>query len=81
MPHYTENLCTRCGSITSPELLTIVRVCFYPRTKTTKVIKSRTIAWLCEGCLDSNEYWNLPSHKGAPGMTSQPLERVRRGEI
>lgn len=81
MPHYTEDKCTACGNITSPELLTIVRVNFSPRKQPQKVIRSRSVAWLCEKCLDANEIWNSPAYKGSPGMTSPALERVRRGEV
>jgi hypothetical protein len=81
VPHYTTDRCTRCGSICSPELLTIMRVSFSPRTKPSKIVKSRTVAWLCEDCLGNEPTANLPAYKGAPGMTSEALERVRRGEV
>ena len=81
MPHYSSDRCTKCGSLTSPELLTIKRANFSPRTKPVKVARSRTVAWLCPSCLESDHEYNLPAYKGAPGMTSEALERVRNGEL
>lgn len=81
MPHYSEDRCSVCGNLTSPELLTVKRVNFSPRTKSNKVIRSRTMSWLCEGCLERDEDWSRPAFKGAPGMTSPALERVRNNEV
>lgn len=82
MPHYSNDNCSRCGNITSPELLTIKRVQFMARDKPTKVIKSRTTEWLCEPCLALDPDWNREAYT-APGHTSPGLERVRasRGSV
>lgn len=80
MPAYADNKCTKCGNITSPELLTVKQVNFSPRTQRKKISKSRVVAWLCEGCLANDPDFNLEPYK-APGMTSAPLERVRTGDV
>ena len=81
MPHYTTNRCTVCMNLTSPELLTVKRTSFSPRSEPSKVIRSRTTAWLCQSCIKKDPEWNLPAYKGAPGMTSEALERVRNDEV
>lgn len=81
MPSYASEACTNCGQITSPELLTIKRVQFAARSQPAKIVKSRTVLWLCEKCLALDPEWNLPAYKGAPGMTSQALERVRKDQV
>lgn len=81
MPHYSENKCTRCGNICSAELLTIKRASFSSRTTPNVVKRSRTTDWLCETCLEGDPEWNLPAYKGAPGMTSPALERVRNNQV
>lgn len=81
MPHYTTDRCTSCGDLTSPELLTIKRVSFAARVSPSKLTRSRTVAWLCRKCLNKDEHWNLPAYKGTPGLTSEALERVRKGEV
>ena len=80
MSFYTEDRCTGCDQITSPELMVIKQVNFLERTKRGKIIKSRVVAWLCEDCTEKDADFNLPAYSG-PGNTSAPLERVRRGEV
>jgi hypothetical protein len=43
-----------------------------------KVLRSRTLAWLCDECIEKEPAYNLPPHQGAPGMLSPALERVRK---
>lgn len=81
MPHYSEDKCTNCGQMTSPELLTVKRVQFLPRTAATRVIRSRSTDWLCETCLEKDPDWNRPAYRGSPGMTSPALERVREDKV
>jgi hypothetical protein len=80
MPHYSSDRCSGCGNITSPELLTIKRATFSPRLKSTKTVRSRVVAWLCEGCLDKDEDYNREAYSST-GMKSEPLERARKGEV
>lgn len=81
MPAYSEDRCTVCGDITSKELLTIKRVSFANRTTPQRVKRSRTVHWLCEGCLEKDPDWHREAWKGSPGMTSAPLERVRSDTV
>lgn len=54
--------CTNCGEIIPREQVTVVRVQFMPPGSGAKVIKSRTINWLCPPCRDADPVWNLASH-------------------
>jgi hypothetical protein len=80
MPHFSDYKCTDCQRETLKALLTAVKVQFTGLGAGAKVIRSRTIAWLCDECLCKNVHWNLPAYSGAPGMKSAPLERVRAAE-
>lgn len=80
MPHFSDYKCTRCEQETLRELLTAQKVQFTPIGPGARVVRSRTVNWLCDECLQTDPYWNMPKFIGAPGMKSEPLERVRRAE-
>lgn len=80
MPHYTEYLCTNCGQYTERELLTVKKVVFTEMGSGGKVLKSRTIGWLCNDCIEDDEHYNLDAYTTAPGLKSPGLERVRAAE-
>lgn len=76
MPNYSEDRCSVCGKLTSPELLTVKRAVFVARADGRKQLKSRTTDWKCPSCLNKDPDWHQEKFK-APGHTSAPLERVR----
>lgn len=80
MPHFSDYKCTRCDRETLRDLLTAMKVQFTPLGPGAKVLRSRTVEWLCDECRDTDLYWTMPKFTGAPGMKSEPLERVRRAE-
>ena len=80
MPHFSDYKCSACQRETLRNLLIAVKVQFTPLGPGARVLRSRTISWLCNECIEENEYWNLPAFSGAPGMKSAPLERVRAAE-
>ena len=82
MPHYTEYRCTGadCGKVTLRELLTAKKVNFSPIGPGAKIIRSRTVAWLCDECLEKDVDYNAQAFKAAPGLKSPALERVRAAE-
>lgn len=80
MPHYSEYKCTNCNQITLKELLQAKKVVFSPIGAGTKITKSRTVAWLCNECLELDEDWKREKFKGSPGLKSPALERVRAAE-
>lgn len=45
-----------------------------------KIVRSRTVAWLCDECLPKDPDYNAEAFKGAPGLKSPALERVRAAE-
>lgn len=77
IPHYTEYKCTVCNRETLRELLTAKKVVFSVMGAGGKVLRSRTIGHLCNECIEKDEHYNLEAFKSAPGMKSEPLERVR----
>jgi ribosomal protein L37AE/L43A len=80
MPHFSDYKCTKCNRETLKQLLMAVKVQFTGLGAGAKVVRSRTIAWLCDECLEEDAYWNMPAYSSAPGMKSAPLERVRAAE-
>jgi hypothetical protein len=80
MSFYSEDRCTGCNQLTSPELMVTKQVNFLERTRRGKVIKSRVVAWLCEECTEADPDFQLPAYSG-PANTSAALERVRRDEV
>jgi hypothetical protein len=57
--------CTECGQDPGRENITVITVQFKPIGSGVKVLKSRTIGWLCPGCLLKNPTWNL-EYRDAP---------------
>lgn len=80
MPHYTEYACTRCKKKCERDVLVAKKVSFSALGPGGKVIRSRTTDWLCDECLPLDEHWNIQPYSGAPGLKSDPLERVRAAQ-
>lgn len=84
MPHYTQYKCAEpplgCGRETLRDLLTVMKVVFTEMGQGGKILRSRTVGWLCDECVEKNDYWNLQAFTSAPGMKSEPLERVRAAQ-
>ncbi len=81
MPHYSDYKCSECGDkVPDGTHLLAKKVDF--KEVGGRVVRSRTVAWLCKAkCAPLDPDYNRPAFK-APGMKSAPLERVRnaRGE-
>lgn len=80
MPHYTRYECSVCNRVSLRELLIAKKVVFSALGPGGKTVRSRTIKWLCTDCLPKDEHWNIEPYSGAPGLKSEPLERVRAAE-
>jgi hypothetical protein len=76
MPHYTDYRCTVCRQVTLKQLLTVKKAVFQPLGAGAKIIKSRTVAWLCNECVELDPEYMLEAFN-APGHKSESLERVR----
>jgi hypothetical protein len=76
MPHYSADICTKCGQSFPKDLLTAKIISFSQIGPKKRVLKSRTVAWLCPEDLKKDEAYNLEPHK-SPGMRSPGLEHVR----
>lgn len=86
MPRFTDSdHCSRCKKYVSRELVTVKTIQFTElpdrtagaRRKAPKVLKQRTVDYLCEKCRDADPEWNIPAFSG-PGHTSPALERTRQ---
>ena len=80
MPHYTEYKCGVCNRVTERDLLVVKKAVFSQMGAGGKVLRSRTIEWKCDECLEKDTEWNTLPYTNAPGQKSAPLERVRAAE-
>ena len=80
IPHYSEYKCSSCKRITERTLLVAKKVIFSPLGPGAKVMRSRTVAWLCDECLPKDEVYASEPFSSAPGAVSPALERVRELE-
>jgi hypothetical protein len=69
-----------CNKITLRELLTVKKAVFTAMGAGGKTLRSRTTAYLCNECLPKDEDYQREAFTGAPGMKSEPLERVRAAQ-
>ena len=76
MPHYTDYKCTQCLRPTLKELLVVKKVVFQPLGAKAKTLKSRTVGWQCDECVEIDPEYQLEAFNG-PGHKSEALERVR----
>jgi hypothetical protein len=79
MPHYTDYRCTVCNQITLRDLLVVKKVVFQPLGAGTKILKSRTVSWLCDECVELDEDYKREAFNG-PSHKSPSLERVRAAQ-
>ncbi len=77
MPHYSEYRCGTCQQVTLRELLVAKKVVFTGLGAGAKIIKSRTVGWVCDECVEKDPDFNIEKYAAAPGHKSAPLERVR----
>lgn len=80
MPHYSEYRCGTCGQITLRELLTVKKVVFTELGSGAKIVKSRTVGWLCNECIEKDPDFQIEKFQTAPDHKSAALERVRAAE-
>ena len=77
MPHYTEYQCSVCGDVRERADLACKRVNFQDLGPGSRVIRSRTVAWVCKDkCMKIDPDYQRPAFD-APGMKSGALQRVR----
>jgi len=80
MPHYTDYRCTVCSRVTFKELLVVKKAVFQPLGAGAKIIRSRTVAWLCDECVELDEDYQREAF-GSQGHKSPSLERVRALQV
>lgn len=83
MPHYSKYQCTECGEEVGRGNLIRKKVDFVEMGligRPGRTIRSRTTKWLCKAkCLLIDADYNIQP-QAAPGMRSEPLERVRAAQ-
>lgn len=77
MPFYTDYKCSDCGERFPKYLLVTKTVVYAPLGVRGRILRSRTVKFLCIECLGVDVEYNLPANSG-PGMKSEGLERVRK---
>lgn len=68
----TERPCSKCGNSFDRDELTVKRIAFYKFGKNGKMIKSRTVGWLCPGCLQSDGHWSAEPYEQQKAMQGEP---------
>lgn len=66
MEDVTRYPCTACQRRTPRDELTVKRVSFFKFGERGKLLRVRTVAWLCPDCKLSDVDWNRPRGGGAP---------------
>jgi len=54
--------CTRCGTPTARDKLTVKKSVFTTMGTGAKTVRSRVLDWLCPPCLASDQEWNLDAY-------------------
>jgi len=76
MPNeHIEYKCSKCGTPTPREKLTVKRVQFATIGAGYKTLRNRTVAWLCESCLNDDSAWMQSALAAAPGMKNTKLNK------
>ena len=60
--------CSRCGSRIDRALLIAKRVLFQKVGKHQKIMRSRTVGWLCPDCIKIDPDWNRKAYDDSPGL-------------
>lgn len=71
--------CTKCGTRTGRELLTVKKVHFLEIGAGAKTVKTRTEAWLCPRCLVADPIYKL-ERWDAPGMKYEEEDHGSQGK-
>jgi hypothetical protein len=79
MARLVTYVCTGCGEEKPRSDLTVKRVQFATMGAGYKTLKSRTTAWLCNDCRDTDPAWTQSLIFDAPGMVdTSPSGRSKR---
>lgn len=72
---HIEYKCSHCGTAQPREKLTVKRVQFTTIGAGYKTLRNRTVAWLCENCLNADAAWMQSALAAAPGMKNTKLNK------
>lgn len=73
--------CSVCGQIVGRSNLVVKRATFMEVGKGGRLIRTRTVAWLCrKQCLEADPDWTQPAYAGSPGMADTEPGREYRDQ-
>lgn len=70
-----EYRCATCGVEAGRENLLAKRVGYYRLSKPQKLVRSRTVKWLCVGCAEAEQEFQQEAIAASPGMRDTKLAR------
>lgn len=65
---HIEYNCTECGEPYDREILSAKKVSFHAIGVKGRMLRSRTVAWLCPRCLVRDPAWTAEAYAASPGM-------------
>lgn len=65
-----KRTCTRCGKDCDRDKMMCQKVSFHEMGKGGRLIRTRTVAWLCPSCVSQDPVWNSEPWTSAPGATA-----------
>lgn len=78
MGHLPDYICTECGLKTPRENLTAKKVSFGTLGSSSIMLKSRTVAWLCDPCCNKDPAWQLAEYESPGFKQAEEMEEVAR---
>jgi hypothetical protein len=73
MPQQEEYVCSRCGTPTRRDLLTVKKAVFLEMGVRARTLRSRVCHWLCPNCVAKDEDWNREPYVQQPEYKESPL--------
>ena len=72
-----EYSCTACGKEFTKDTLFAKRVMFAILGRNKGVVRSRTVAWLCEPCMNADPDYAREMYASSPGMKDTSLAQPK----
>lgn len=70
---YVDYTCMCCNQLKAREELTTKRAVFYAMGRAGRMVRSRTIGFICSVCLEQDPHWTRRSRVDSPGMKGTRL--------
>lgn len=76
MPQQEEYRCSRCGTPTRRDLLTVKKAVFLGMGVGAATLRSRVVHWLCDRCVAKDPDWNRPPYVQKPEYKEPALPKA-----